>query len=443
MAGSEELVNIDHPQMRFNHRSRVMGDATTCKQWLDKATVQKSLKRCTFSTLLKLARVLDIRVPVQYSHDSRSFPHPNIEDIAWLIANKVRDMNDELDRAERAIAAPAAPVAVPARTLTEAIAAGDAIFGVAQGGDDNDTSSSEDGTAPSMFRPAVAPTEAATATTAQPANDDTWEWRITMTKPEAEVIVEHSLSLEAWQTVKNTLTDRFEGWFEEHDVKAMFEGAIEGINSTDSESATSERAGASSAAAAPTAAPTEAAAAAAAQPAATERRRWEAKPYTVQGEDNVFEDDFHWGCTIAKVEAEEDEHVKAYCEAHGRQQLTDREWQVLKMYMARRVNMGDADVALPFKRIVRGMARHFVRQASSSGTSTDSDSEKGSENPSPTKSEDISIWFHPSATEAAAAAAAPVAPTEAAAAASSSTTEQKDKKKKKGKQDKKDDKLYQ
>ena len=295
MAGSEELVNIDHPQMRFNHRSRVMGDATTCKQWLDKATVQKSLKRCTFSTLLKLARVLDIRVPVQYSHDSRSFPHPNIEDIAWLIANKVCDMNDELDRAERAPAAP-----------------------------------------------------------------------------------------------------------------------------------------------------TEAAAADAAQPAATERRRWEAKPYTVQGEDNVFEDDFHWGCTIAKVEAGEDEHVKAYCEAHERQQLTGREWQVLKMYMARRVNMGDADVALPFKRIVRGMARHFVRQASSSGTSTDSDSEKGSENPSPTKSEDISIWFHPSATEAAAAAAAPVAPTEAAAAASSSTTEQKDKKvKKKGKQDKKDDKLYQ
>jgi hypothetical protein len=232
MAGSEELVNIDHPQMRFNHRSRVMGDATTCKQCLEKASVQKSLTRCTFSTLLKLARVLDIRVPVQYSHDSRSFPHPNIETIAWLIANRVRDMNDELDRAERA---PTASVAVPARTLTEAIAAGDAIFGVAQGGDDNDTSSSEDGTAPSMFRPAVAPTEAATATTAQPANDDTWEWRITMTKPEAEVIVEHSLSLEAWSRIKNTLTEGFENWFEEHDVKAMFEGAIEGINSTDTE----------------------------------------------------------------------------------------------------------------------------------------------------------------------------------------------------------------
>jgi hypothetical protein len=89
-----------------------------------------------------------------------------------------------------------------------------------------------------MFRPTAAATpttEAEAEAAAQPTNDDTWEWRITMTKAEAEVIVEHSLSQVAWQTVKNTLTDRFEGWFEEHDVKAIFEGAIEDINPTDTE----------------------------------------------------------------------------------------------------------------------------------------------------------------------------------------------------------------
>jgi hypothetical protein len=224
----------DGANVRLQRREAFVGNAASCLEWQEKANFRTGFERMNLATQLKVCRALGVEVRCNYNHDARRFVRPETSYVAQVLADHFTRLIGAA-----ATAQPVPKAAPQPRPLAEAIREGDAIFGEAQDDDDddkdNDTSSSEGGTASSMFHPAVAPTEAATATAAQPTNDDTWEWRITMTKPEAEVIVEHSLSLEAWSRIKGTLTEGFEDWFAEHDVKAMFEGAIEGINSSDSE----------------------------------------------------------------------------------------------------------------------------------------------------------------------------------------------------------------
>ena len=64
-------------------------------------------------------------------------------------------------------------------------------------------------------------------------DSDTWEWRVTMTKPEAEVIMDRSLSSREWARVKTALQDSFENWFKENDVPAIVQGFIDDSDSAD------------------------------------------------------------------------------------------------------------------------------------------------------------------------------------------------------------------